>query len=271
MTIPVDIILEVNSSQIKHNLRVETSREKFSSSDKLDKVKNHKTRSHIENKSCAQSKLMDQVGILEKNHPSQMKINPTLTPQVNKQKVGSAANLNYLDDPRSNSKDDRKIPGIDPHPFKIKNTPAINKIHQGNKFTPDGNLKIGLMKKPGKHLLAEGEKFSATGGNLKTPKMKNNPGYNKFLQVDIGEHIKAPRRRLEIDDFNSLQTTCKLEKTVEIVDTPTRIFEQLSQIQSGSVKITQAVKITESGSMMKSLNHTKSKLNLRPGQIKRPG
>jgi len=239
MTIPVDIILEVNSSQIKHNLRVETSREKFSSPDKLDKVKNQKTRPHIDNESCAQSKLMVQVGILEKNHPSQMKINPTLTPQVNKQKVRSAANLNYLDDPRSKSKDDRKIPGIDPHPFKIKNTPGVNKIHQGNKFTPDGNLKIGLMKKPGQNLLAEGEKFSATGENLKTSKMKNNPGYNRFLQVDIEENIKALRRRLERDDNNSLQTTGKLKDTVEIVNTPTRTFEQLSQIQSGSVKIIQ--------------------------------
>jgi hypothetical protein len=127
------------------------------------------------------------------------------------------------------------------------------------------------MKKPGQNLLAEGEKFSATGENLKTSKMKNNPGYNRFLQVDIGENIKAPRRRLEKDDNNSSQTTCKLEETVEIGDTPTRIFEQLSKIQSGSVKITQAVKMTESGSMMKSLNHTKSKINLRPGRRKRPG
>jgi len=218
MTIPVDIILEENSSQIKHNLRVETSREKFSSSNKLDKVENHKTRSNINNENCAQSKLRVQVGILVKDHPSQMKINPTSTPQVNKpeKKILSAVNLNYLDNPRSNSKDDRKIPGIDPHPFKIKNT----------------------------------------------------PGYNKFLQVNIEENIKAPRRRLEKDDNNSSQTTCKLEETVEIGDTPTRIFEQLSKIQSGSVKITQAVKMTESGSMMKSLSHTKSKINLRPGRRK---
>jgi len=130
------------------------------------------------------------VDIISEANLSQMKINPRSTPQVNKPKVGLAANLNYLDD------DDRKIPGLDPHPFKIKNTPGINKNHQVNKITPDDNLERRLMKKPGKHLLAEKEKFSATGGNLKTSKI--NPGYKRFLQVDIGEskrNLRPGRRK----------------------------------------------------------------------------
>ena len=108
-----------------------------------------------------------------------MKSNPTLTAQQNKpeEKTLSAARLNYIDEvkiPRSNSKDDRNPLEITLPSLKIKNSPGLNKIHQVDKFTSKGDLKISLMKhKPEPKLSAEGE-ISTTQGNLKTSLMKDN-------------------------------------------------------------------------------------------------
>jgi len=142
MTIPVDIILEVNSSQIKHNLRVETSREKFSSSNKLDKVKNHKTRPHIDNESCAQSKLMVQVGILEKNHPSQIKRNPKPTPKQNhpEEKTLPAACLNDTED-ESKFNVEVGIISKNPSQMKINPTPTPQQNQLEEKTLPAAYLK----------------------------------------------------------------------------------------------------------------------------------
>jgi len=71
---------------------------------KLDKVESqHKIKSNIESGSCDESKLIVEVGIHSKNHPSQMKSNPTLTPQLTKpeEKVLSAAHLNNRDEEKN--------------------------------------------------------------------------------------------------------------------------------------------------------------------------
>jgi hypothetical protein len=74
-------------------------------------------------------------------------------------------------------KDDRKLPEIITPSTKIKNNPGLTKIHQDDKFTTDGTLKISMMKnEPRLNISNQGEKFSADGETLKTS--------NRDLKVD---------------------------------------------------------------------------------------
>jgi len=79
-----------------------------------------------------------------------MKSNPTSTSQLTKtdDKVPTAAhmNLDKLNISRNHYKDDRKPPEITTPSTKMKHNPGQTKIHQDDKFTTDGTLKISMMK-----------------------------------------------------------------------------------------------------------------------------
>jgi len=280
-TAPGDKPSSTHSSMIKNNPRLE----KFLTADNRDKVEYHHT-TRIEIGSYDESKCNVEAGILTKN-PSQMKSNPTPTPQQNhpEEKTLPAACLNYIDEVETsgyNSKDSRNLLEIILPSLKTETNPGLIKIHQVDKFTSEDDLKISLMEnKPGPKLSVERE-ILTTQGILKTSLMKDNLrsglhnqtpddkfSSNKIIKVDIpGDKLPS-------------ETLTDEENSTKIKETPGLNNDEKFPTKEES----------ESRSLRKSVNHTKqrqeckqlsinlqreklitrSKINLRPGRLKRPG
>ena len=143
--------------------------------------------------------------------------------------------------------------------------------------------RTSLMKnKPESNLSDNSEKFSTTGRSLKTSKIKNTPGSSKGLQVG------KPSGRDELIPTTYLETSQnpnpRIKSRIKLNPGLNNIF----QVEKSSIPTKEDF---ESRSLRKSINHikqekeskgmsinlqrekliTRSKINLRPGRIKRPG
>jgi len=139
MTIPVDIILEVNSSQIKKNPKPTPKQnhpeEKTLPAAYLNDIED-------------ESKFNVEVGIILKN-PSQMKINPTPTPQQNQleEKTLPAAYLKTKTNPGLNNEE--KLPTKEESESRSLGK-SVNNIKQGQECKQLSiNLRPGRLKRPG--------------------------------------------------------------------------------------------------------------------------
>jgi len=154
-TIPVDILLEENSSQMKNTLK----------------------RSEIKVASCTESDMTIPVDILLEENSSQMKNNPIPPHQINtpEEKFSSAGHQNYLS--KITGENFMTNPGIDlpQPPPKIKTNPGSNRVFQIGK--PSGKDELFPQN------------------DTETSHSKNNQGQNKTSRMIRRKNNPRSKRR----------------------------------------------------------------------------
>jgi hypothetical protein len=168
-------------------------------------------KTNIGSSNSDKSKVSAELEILLENHPSQMKSNPTPTSQLTKtdNQVPTAAHMNR-DKPnisRIHYKVDKISTETTTPSHKIKNTPGLSKIHQDDKFTTDGSLKISLMKNnPRLKLSNEDEKFSADKEILRTSNRES-----KVDKSNGNDPIQAAKMKIRANNSSSSNLQEKLD------------------------------------------------------------
>jgi len=189
-TIPVDILLEENSSQMKNTLK----------------------RSEIKVASCTESDMTIPVDILLEENSSQMKNNPIPPHQSNtpEEKFSSAGHQNYLS--KITGENFMINPGIDlPQlPPKIKTNPGSNRVFQIGK--PSGKDELFPQND------TETSHSKNNQGQNKTSRMirrKNNPRSKRRHRAKIKETHPATKGEIcQMEDDPRLNKILQVDKFI---------------------------------------------------------